>query len=111
MAEWVFYPPVAFLIILGVNIGMMGLLSRLAIKPRGGLYQASRKAYACGEDISEHKVQVNYSEFFPFAFFFTILHVITLMVATIPIETLHSFFIALLYIAGAVTGLLILFRR
>ena len=32
-------------------------------------------------------VQPDYGQFFPFAFFFTILHVVALMVATVPAGT------------------------
>jgi NADH-quinone oxidoreductase subunit A len=69
------------------------------------------KAYTGGELVPTHRVQPDYSQFFPFAFFFTILHVVTLVVATVPTETIGSFTIALLYVMGAWLGLLILFRR
>jgi len=42
------------------------------------------KAYACGEDIPQTMVQPDYGQFFPFAFFFTILHVVALTVTTLP---------------------------
>jgi NADH-quinone oxidoreductase subunit A len=63
------------------------------------------------ETIQSHRVQVDYGQFFPFAFFFTILHVVTLVVATSPARTLESLAIALIYVLGAVLGLFILFRR
>ena len=44
-------------------------------------------------------------------YFFTILHVVALMVTTVPVGTIHSACIAVLYLVGAVTGLIILFRR
>lgn len=111
MEHWLFFPPVTFLIILLVVLLFSALLSRIAYRGKAEQDQEARKAYACGEDISEHRVQVDYGQFFPFAFFFTILHVLALMVATVPIETLGSFFIALIYIVGAITGLVVLFRR
>jgi len=104
-------PPASFLIVLGVAIVFCRIMSRLSPHRKGSLGEDSRKAYACGEDLPEHRVQVNYGQFFPFAFFFTILHVVALIVATVPIETLNSFFIAIIYIAGAITGLVVLFRR
>ena len=58
-----------------------------------------------------HRVQVDYGQFFPFAFFFTILHVVTLVVATSPARTLQSVGIAIIYVLGALLGLFILFRR
>ena len=52
---------------------------------RGARAAANKEtAYACGEILEENQVQPDYSEFFKFAFFFTILHVIALVVATIP---------------------------
>ena len=87
------------------------LLSRLAFKPREKAGADSLKAYGCGEEIPEHRVQIDYGQFFHFAFFFTILHVLTLIIATIPMETMGTFFIAVVYIIGAVTGLFVLFRR
>lgn len=104
-------PPVAFVIMLIAAILFSGLLSRTGFKPKGKAANGMRKSYACGEDVSTHLMQPDYTQFFPFAFFFTILHVITLIVATVPIENVESFSIAALYIVGAVVALLILFRR
>lgn len=111
MPEWIFFPPLTFIIILGLTIGLSGLLGRLSFKPSSVQNVGSRKAYACGEDILEHKVQVDYGQFFPFAFFFTILHVVAMIVATVPVETMNSFFIAVIYIIGTLVGLIVLFRR
>jgi len=110
MSKWLFLPPVAFLIILAVSILLSKILSLVSFKVKNKT-EESRKAYACGEDIEQHGIQMDYSQFFPFAFFFTILHVVALMVATVPTEAAGSFFIAFIYIIGAITGLLILFRR
>ena len=70
------------------------------------------KPYACGEDMPEHAcIQPDYGQFFPFAFFFTILHVVALMATTVPVETASTFVLALVYIAGAVVGLTVLYRK
>lgn len=105
-------PPAAFVILLLV----CGLLSRFFsnwASPRRAKDAESKKAYACGEDFKEkdHMIQPDYSEFFPFAFFFTILHVVALMVATVPAETVSTFAIAVLYVVGAVIGLCVLLRK
>lgn len=103
-------PPIAFLIILA----MVGIIARalapLALK-RTGPSGEERKSYACGEDVPTHLIQPDYSQFFPFAFFFTVLHVVALIVATVPVKTIGSFWIAVLYVAGALVGLVTLFRR
>ncbi len=78
---------------------------------RKGTRGALDKPYAGGETMAHNRVQVDYGQFFPFAFFFTILHVVTLVVATSPARTLESLAIALIYVLGALLGLFILFRR
>jgi hypothetical protein len=111
MYEWLIVPPIAFVLLFLVTLSFCGLLSRLSFRNKDAVKNGAKKAYACGEDIPEHRVQVNYAQFFPFAFFFTILHVLAMIVATVPTETINSFFIAVLYILGAITGLVVLFRR
>ena len=75
-------PPVAFIIYLGLSFLISALCKRLAA--RSGPAEHKETAYACGEDLAENHAQPNYSEFFKFAFFFTIVHVIVLVVATDP---------------------------
>ena len=70
-----------------------------------------RKAYACGEDMKENRVQPNYNQFFPFAFFFTIMHVLALVVATVPVHDWSAVQIAAGYLICSAIGLFILFRR
>jgi NADH-quinone oxidoreductase subunit A len=103
-------PPLAFAVLLAAVLVMYRLSAGLAFKPKkkpAGL----EKAYTGGEDVATSRVQPDYSQFFPFAFFFTILHVVTLVVATVPTADLGSFIIAVVYIMGALLGLLIIFRR
>lgn len=110
MANLLLTPPVAFTLLLALSWGMSFLSATLAFK-RKGEKGALTKAYAGGEDVKQHRVQPDYSQFFPFAFFFTILHVVTLVVATVPTETAGSFMITVIYILGALLGLFVLFRR
>ena len=86
------------------------LLSTLAYNPKKH-GEGEGKSYACGEDVPTNLMQPDYSEFFPFAFFFTLLHVFTLTIATVPSLVSGSFVIAVIYILAAITGLVILFRR
>ena len=69
------------------------------------------KPYACGEDVAEHRVKPDYAQFFPIAFFFTIMHVITLMVATSPENVNNLLGISALFLAVAYVSILIIFRR
>ena len=110
MKDLILTPPVAFLIILSAVTLISYLLSFLSSKPKSD-DAALDKSYACGEEVLDQRVQPDYAAFFPFAFFFTILHVVALMITTVPIQTAQSLAIALIYIVGAITALFILFRR
>jgi len=110
MAKWLLLPPVAFTVILFTCWLISYWLSRLALRVKKQA-DGSREAYACGEKNYYHMAQPDYSNFFPFAFFFTLAHVATLMMTTVPTENLAIFVLAAIYITGAALGLYILFRR
>jgi len=99
-------PPVAFIVVLLTVIILNRIFSYLSFKNKQS--EESKKSYACGEDFQEHMVQPDYSQFFPFAFFFTILHVVVLVIATVPAVNIQTFAIVLIYILGAVLGLITL---
>ena len=103
-------PPVVFIVILGLVLSLSFLLSNLAFKPERKV-KGLTKSYACGEDIADSMIQPDYSQFFPFAFYFTILHVVALMIASVPAATIETILIAVIYIIGAIIGLLVLYRR
>ena len=108
--ELLLTPPVVFIAVLVAALFFAYVLSKLAIKPKSipaGLTQE----YSCGEDVKTHMIQPDYSQFFPFAFYFTILHVVALMIATVPVATMQSFLIAVVYILGAIVGLFVLYKR
>ncbi|MDD5156160.1 MAG: hypothetical protein PHF11_06760 [Candidatus Omnitrophica bacterium] len=108
--EIIFSPPLAFIIIFVAASGLLRLCSHYAFRkdkdPPG-----ATKAYACGEDFQEHMIQPDYSQFFPFAFFFTMLHVVALVITTVSVENAETFAIAAVYVAGAIIGLIILLRK
>jgi len=110
MRAWLLAPPVAFIIILAVTWALSRLASRLAFRGKDQK-EGTRQSYACGEENYDHMAQPDYSTFFPFAFFFTLAHVATLIMTTVPTENIESFALAALYIGGAILGLYILFRR
>ena len=66
------------------------------------------ESYACGQREVTHNVVPDYGQFYPYAFFFTIMHVLVLVVATAPADALT---LPLLYVAAGVLALLIIFRR
>ena len=100
-------PPVAFLILLAAGLLFFLVLTFLAYNPKKH-FAGEKKAYACGEEVYPQSMQPDYSQFFPFAFFFTIMHVVALIVTTVP-SGMHSF--ALIYILCASVGLSILYRK
>ena len=102
-------PPVVFIMILFTAVVVFKLCSRLSFRKKSPSPD-SKKAYACGEDFKEHLIQPDYSQFFPFAFFFTILHVVALVITTVPTETMDTFVMAAVYVAGAIIGLVVLLR-
>jgi NADH-quinone oxidoreductase subunit A len=107
--SWLLSPPLAFLIVLGAAACVFGIFSCLSLsKGRTG---AGTKPYACGEETPDQKVQPDYSQFFPFAFFFTILHVVALMTTTMQVGATATLCIALIYVMGGFIGLSVLYRR
>ena len=110
MSALLLVPPVALTILVMVVWVLSGASGTLGFK-RKGIRGALDKPYAGGETIERHRVQVDYAQFFPFAFFFTILHVVTLVVTTSPPRNLEGLAISLIYVMGALLGLWILFRR
>jgi NADH:ubiquinone oxidoreductase subunit 3 (subunit A) len=105
-----FSPPGASVVTLLVVAVLAKLLGFCASGRRKDQTDA-KKEYACGEDFQGHSIQPDYSQFFPFAFFFTILHVVALVIATVPQETVAILSIAVVYVLAAVIGLLILLKK
>ncbi len=106
---WLLSPPFAFLVVLAAAVCVFGLLSSLS--PRKGRTGAGAKPYACGEEPPEQKIQPDYAQFFPFAFFFTILHVVALMTTTMQVGAAATLGIAMIYVLGGFVGLSVLYRR
>ncbi len=102
-------PLIAFGLVLLATLGLLWLMGRLRYRPAPG-NEANPKAYACGEE-GQPIVRPDYSQVFPFAFFFTILHVVALVVTSAPDGTASTVGMALLYILAAVLGLYVLYRR
>lgn len=99
-------PPIAFIIFLILYWGLSALLKTFSAK--GKQSAGKEEAYACGQITEANRIQPSYREFFPFAFFFTIIHVVVLMIATMPSG---AWWQAVLFIAVVLLALRILFRR
>ena len=103
-------PPVVFAMVLAFTILLSFLFSKLSFKKKETM-EGTGKSYACGEDVQNHMAQPDYSQFFPFAFFFTLAHVATMMVTSVPLETAKTLIMAELYIVAVFVGLFILLKR
>jgi NADH:ubiquinone oxidoreductase subunit 3 (subunit A) len=106
-------PPVAFVIVLGAVFLQSRFMDVFSLRPRKGHVEPAgkRKPYASGEDVADHRAQPDFGPFFHFAFFFTILHVVALIVATVPRGSVSASALAAGFLVSAAVGLLVLFRR
>ena len=103
-------PPVVFAVMFIFSIVLYFLFSALSYKKKEKI-EGTGRSYACGEDVRDHMAQPDYSQFFPFAFFFTLAHVATMMVTAIPLESANTLIMAELYIVSVFEGLFILLKR
>jgi NADH:ubiquinone oxidoreductase subunit 3 (subunit A) len=103
-------PPIAFVVMLLAVMGLAAALKPLAFK-RASQPAGAAKPYACGEDVPDVGARPEYGAFFPFAFFFTLLDVLTLILTTALVDSRAALGIGVLYILGAVVGLTVLYRR
>jgi NADH-quinone oxidoreductase subunit A len=112
MTALLLLPPVAFGLVLGsVWLQSRGLDAFRLPPPAGRAHLGKRKPYACGEDVPDHKAHPDYSQFFVFAFFFTVMHVVALVVATVPRGEREAAWLAAGFLACAAVALFKLFRR
>lgn len=81
MSQFLLYPPIAF-IILSVVGYLVYRLGRI-LGPKASFEEGKISTYACGEDIPGKKIQHAF-QLFHIAFFFTVLHIAALMIATVP---------------------------
>lgn len=106
MKSLIFAPPIVFLIFVVIFLACSKGLSRYS--HRGIRRENESDAYACGQRNVQHYVNPDYSQFFPFAFFFTIMHVLVLVIATAPYNTT---LLPVVYIASGILSLVIIFKR
>lgn len=77
------FPPIVFILSLCFIYLLFKLITPAPSKnspsqPATGKF----KPYGCGEEVSGEKAVPDYNQFFPFAVFFTLLHVAGLVIAT-----------------------------
>jgi len=102
----IYSPPVIFAGFLGIIFLMMRFFARYTTK--GNASERALDPYACGQKDFENYVNPNYTQFFRYAFVFTVMHVLALVITTAaPGATA----LPLAYVAAGVLALLIIFRK
>jgi NADH-quinone oxidoreductase subunit A len=106
-------PPVGFVVVLVAVLAQSRLMDFLVVRPPGPRagQPGQRKPYASGEDVKDHRAQPDFSQFFHFAIFFTLMHVLALVVATVPRGSPSGAALAVGFLACAAVSLVVLFRR
>jgi NADH-quinone oxidoreductase subunit A len=110
MIKLLITPPIVFIILLVFILILNRLFSKLAYRSDKSKPECG-KSYACGENNYDNMAQPDYSNFFPFAFFFTLAHVSTLIITTVPIIKAGALVMAAIYIMGGIVGLYVLLRK
>jgi len=90
-------PPFALAVFLGLAYGLYRLGGKLAA--RGKDDPGKHMPYACGEDLGLSHAQLSYHAFFKMALMFGILHLASLVIATLPAGATSRRF-ATLYLIG-----------
>jgi len=106
MEQLLFSPPVALVIFIFLGLALSQAVSGYAAT--GELNERKFESYACGQRQVRHSVSPDYSQFFPYAFFFTIMHVLVLVIASAP---RNAVVLPLLYVGCGILALTIIFRR
>ena len=90
-------PPVAVLLLFAAVYGLDRRLSHYSHRQEHARHEAD--PYACGQRGVKNYVSPDYSEFYPYAALFTLVHAMVLLVATAPAGTslLPSVFILLAF--------------
>jgi NADH:ubiquinone oxidoreductase subunit 3 (subunit A) len=82
MKDILLSPPVAACIFLALAYGLYRLGGVLAAP--GEEHPGKHQPYACGEDLLPPQAQLAYHDFFQLALMFSMLHLATLVVSTLP---------------------------
>ena len=101
-------PPVVMLMYVGVGYGLYRLGRAWAAQ--GEDHPGKEEPYACGEDLRPGLIKLSYHSFFRLALMFSVLHLATLTVSTLP--GIGSFQpVGLIYLVGIAISVLVLIRE
>lgn len=98
-------PPFALMAFMALGYGLYRLGGKVAA--RGKDDPGKHQPYACGEDLGLTQVKLTYHAFFKLALMFGILHLASLVIATLPASG-TSRRLATLYLAGIGISVLVL---
>ena len=98
-------PPVALVVFMAIAYGLYRLGAKVGV--RGDDAPGKHQPYACGEDLGLSEARLTYHAFFKLALMFGILHLASLVIATLPAgETSRR--LATLYLVGIGISVLVL---
>jgi len=103
-----FSPPILFAIFIFLGALMLGVGKLISAK--GTENPAKYIHYSCGEDLETPHLELNYHAFFRLALLFGILHIVALVISTIPAKS-DTRILSVTYVFGAVVSILILLER
>ena len=101
-------PMIVFIIFLFV--GWLLLEAGKKIAAKGEESKGKHMHYSCGEDLEVPSLNLNYHQFFRLALLFGILHIVALVLSTIPAES-EIRILPIMYLACAGIGIFILLER
>lgn len=103
-----FSPPILFAIFISLGGLMLGVGKWISAK--GKENPAKFIHYSCGEDLDTQHLELNYHAFFRLALLFGILHIVALVISTIPGKANTKIY-SVIYVLGAAVSMLILLER
>jgi len=106
MEAVLYSPPVIFILFFLILIVSNIWLSQFS--KLGKLGEHALDSYACGQRNVENYVNPDYSQFYQYAYVFTVVHVLILVVATAPAD---AQLLPIVYIVTGIMSILIVFRR
>ncbi len=106
MGSLIFSPPIVLVLFFVLFAAFSQGISFFSHQGVRGVNETD--SYACGQKNIQHYVNPDFSQFFPYAFFFTIMHVLVLIVATAPYD---APLLPIIYTLSGILSLVIIFRR
>jgi NADH:ubiquinone oxidoreductase subunit 3 (subunit A) len=101
-------PPIMFIIFM--LTGWLLLAGGKKIAAKGEDSPGKHMHYSCGEDLDVPSFSLNYHQFFRLALLFGILHMVALLIATIPYDS-DTQFLPVIYLVSAGIGMFILLEH